>query len=196
MSEFIKDGKGRGYLASVDDENKLQVRSVTEDEEIHANGLGNAYNLNTGIITLTDANDTTVFYLKNNEENDYIITAVVIGVWASDGDGLDMNATFIRNPTTGDIITNTNAVAINSNRNYGSSNTLSADVYVGASGETKVNGDEHILVRIAEESRNFISINEVLPKGTSFAVDILPPTSNTAMNCYVAVVGYLDGGNG
>ena len=191
MAEQIKDGSGTGYLAKVDTDNRLFTRSVTQSEEFFANENGNAYNLNTGIVDLTDANETTIFYMKNNEEKDFIITAVVVGVWASDGDGLDMNATFVRNPTTGDIITNASNVAINSNRNYGSSNTLTADVYVGASGETVVNGNDHILVRITEESRNVITINERLPKGTSFAVNILPPTSNTSMNTYVAVIGYL-----
>ncbi len=192
MSDHIKDGTGTGYSAGVDSENRLKTHAITEMSEVHANGKGDAYNLNTGIVTLTNALETSLFYLKNNEDVDFVISAVVVGIWASDGDGLDMRATFIRNPTTGDIITNANAVAINSNRNYGSTNTLTADVYVGASGETKTNGGDHILIRVSEESRNFITINEIIPKGASFGVNILPPTSNTSMNCYVAVIGYLD----
>lgn len=191
MSETIKDGTGTGYLAKVNSSNQLNTRSISENEEVYANINGNAYNLNTGIVTLTSAAETTLFYFKNNEDDSFIITGVVIGIWASDGDGLDMESTFVRNPTTGDIITNANAVAINSNRNYGNTNTLNANAYVGATGETKVNGDDHILVRVSEESRSFISINEVIPEGSSFAVNITPPTSNTAMNCYVAVIGYL-----
>jgi hypothetical protein len=193
MSEQIKDGSGSGYLAEVDSSNKLMTRAVTEGAEVFANKKGNAYNLNTGIINLTDASRTSVIYLKNNEDKDLIISSVVIGVFNSaNGDGLDMLATFVRNPTDGDIITNMNNVSINSNRNYGSTNTLSADVYKGATGETAVTGTDHILIRISEQSRNFITINEFLPKGSTFAVDITPPTGNDGMNVYVAVISYLD----
>ena len=193
MSDTLRDGTGDGSLARINSDNQLITRATTEVAEVAANRKGNAYNLNTGIVSLTDAAETPLFYMKNNENNDFIITAVVIGVWASDGDGLDMTATFIRNPTTGTIITSTPTdVSINSNRNYGSANTLSADVYVGATGDTMTNGEDHILVRITEESRSFIAINEILPKGASFGVKILPPTSNTAMNCYVAIIGYLE----
>ena len=194
MSEQIKDGSGAGFLAKVDGDLRLHTDSVIDTQEFAANGKGNAYNINTGVVSLTSADETSMIYFNNGEDKDFVIVAVVIGIWGSaNGDGLDMLATFIRNPTTGDIITNTNDVAINSNRNYGSSNTLSNSVaYVGATGETKTNGDDHILVRVTEESRSFIAINERLPKGTSFGVNITPPTSNDGMNCYVAIVGYLD----
>ena len=188
---MIKDGTGHGYLAKVDADNLLHTRSVQEGEALHSNLEGNAYNLNTGVITLTDAAETPVIYFKNNAEDRFIIESVVLGVWGSDGDGLDMLATFIRNPTTGTIISSPTDVPINSNRNYGSTNSLNADVYVGGTGATLTDGDDHILVRITEESRGFIGINEVLPKGTSFGVKLTPPTGNTSMNCYVAVIGYL-----
>jgi hypothetical protein len=192
MPEMIRDGTGSGNLAKVNDFNELLVRSVTESGEVSANQKGNAYNLNTGIINMTDADETTMFYMKNNEKTDFVITAVVVGLWNSaNGDGLDMYATFVRNPTTGDIISGTD-VDINSNRNYGSQNTLLADVKKGASGDTKVNGDDHIIVRVSEESRSFITIDERLPQGASFAVNIQPPTGNDGMNAYVAVIGYLE----
>jgi len=192
MAQQIKDGAGTAVLAAVNSEQQLLTRSTTVGSEIFFNEKGDAYNLNTGVINLTNATETPVFYLKNNEENDMIISGVVIGIWASDGDGLDMLSTFIRNPTTGTIISSTPTnVDINSNRNYGSSNTLKADVYKGATGDTMTDGDDHVLVRVSEESRNFIGINEILPKGSSFGVKLTPPTSNTSMNCYVAVICYL-----
>jgi len=191
MSTTIKDAD-TGYVAHVTTDGELLTRSVTESEEIAANEKGNAYNINTGVITLTDANETSVMYLKNNENDNLVISGIVLGLWASDGDGLDMMTTFTRNPTTGDIITNENNVAINSNRNFGSGNSLLADAYVGASSETKTNGSDHILVRITEESRSFIGINEILPKGSSMGINVTPPTSNTSMNMYAAVICHLE----
>jgi hypothetical protein len=143
---------------------------------------------------MTVATEESLLYFRNNEDQDFIIEAVVIGVFTSaNGDGADMLATFIRNPTTGDIITGTDAPIV-SNRNYGSNKTLNADVKIGSGGaQTNTNGDNHILVRITEDSRSFISINEVVPKGTSFGVNITPGTGNDGMNLYIAVVGYLIG---
>jgi len=185
-------GSDGGFKAKVGVDGKLAVRGVEESEALDANKAGEAYNINTGIISLTDAVETPVLYFKNNEANDFIIEAVVIAIWDSAaGDGADMVATFIRNPTAGTIVTSENNVSIVSNRNYGSSNSLTADAYVGATGSTMTDGDDHILVRVTESSRNFIAINEVLPKGTSFGVKLTPPTSNNAMNCYVAIVGYV-----
>lgn len=193
MPDTIIDGGGTGSLAKVSSDQRLFADAVTDSREFDANKKGNAYNINTGIVNLTNATETSLIYFKNGEEDDFVVTAVVIGVWASDGDGLDMVATFKRNPTTGDIITNQNLVSINSNRNYGSAKTLSNSLaYVGASGETATNGNSHILVRITEESRSFIGINERLPKGTAIGINITPPTSNTGMNCYIAIIGYLD----
>ena len=192
MSETIKDGTGTGKLAGVTIDNQLKTLASSSGTDVAANNAGNAYNINSGIINLTDALETSILYIKNNETLDIFISAIVVGLWNSaNGDGLDVVTTFIRNPTTGDIIDNTNAAPIISNRNFGSSNSLSADVYIGASTETKTNGSSHILARVTEESRSFFSINEFIPKGASFGVNITPPTGNDGMNVYAAVICHL-----
>jgi len=195
MAEQIKDGTGSGYVAGVNSSNQLLTRSITQSEQVEANLTGDAYNINTGIVSLTDAADTPLLYLKNNElTKDLIIEAVAIGMFASTAGSAtaDVYATFIRNPTVGTIITSTPTdVPINSNRNYTSTNTLVADAYVGATGDTMTDGDDHIIVRLSTSSRSYIGINEILPKGASFGVKIKPPTSNTAMSAYVAVICYL-----
>ena len=58
MSVTIKDGTGSGKVAKVTDENRLETSSVTQADKDHAADLGNKYNINTGDITLTDANKT------------------------------------------------------------------------------------------------------------------------------------------
>ena len=192
MAEQIKDGTGKGFAVKVSPDNRLHTLATTSSAETESNERGDAYNINTDIINLSDALETTILYFKNNEDRDFIIVAVVVGIFTSAvGDGADMVTTFIRNPTTGDIITNKNVAPVIGNRNYGSPNVLTGDVYIGASTETKVNGDDHIIVRVTEDSRTFVGINEVLPKGTSFAVNITPPTSNNAMNVYAAIIGYI-----
>jgi hypothetical protein len=192
MSVII-DGTGTGNQAKVDSEKRLRVFAVTQSGTIHNNLEENSYNLNTGLITLTSANESAVMYFKNNENNPYVITAVAVGLGPSTG-GVATSIPFItvtRNPTGGTVVDDESAVSINSNRNFGSTNTLTADVYKGAEGKTLTGDVEHLLFYQATSGRLYATIDEVLPKGTSIGVKVTPPTSNTSMTCYVALVGYL-----
>ena len=189
----IHSATGNGnYGAMVGADNRLRVRGVEQSEALDANKEGDAYNINTGLITVTNTTEIPLLYFKNNEAKDFIIEAVVLGIYTSANQSAsDAMATFIRNPTTGTIVDNAVDVSINSNRNYGSSNSLTADTYKGAMADTMTDGDDHILVRVTDDSRNFIAINEVLPKGTSFGLKFTPPTGNTSVVCYAAIIGYI-----
>jgi hypothetical protein len=186
----IHDGKGGGYAAEIDKTNRMQTWSVSEDESLEANKQGRAFNVNTGWITLTDAVDTPILYIKNNETTNMIIDALAIGIGPSTGGtGIGPKVTIIRNPTTGTIITSTPTdVDISSNRNYGSTRSLNADAYKGATGDTMTDGEDHILVLASAGARAFLTISEVLPLGASIGVKIQPPTSNTSMEVYVAAI--------
>ncbi len=199
MPEMIRDGSGKGNLAKVNANQRLYTRAVTQAEEVLANEAGRAFNLNTGIVTLTDSVDTPLIYIKNNEDENLVISAVAIGIGPSTGGTTltDMTtATFIRNPTTGTVITDTPTnVPINSNRNYGSARTLTADVFLGATGDTMTDGDDHIFVFLGTSARAFIAINEILPKGSSFGIKINPLPGNSSQQMYVAVICYLRDAN-
>lgn len=191
---IIVDGTGTGNQAKIDTRNRLQVHSVNEPEGLDANRLGSAYNMNTGELTLTSANESAVLYFKNNESKDYIIEAIVVGLGPSTG-GASTDIPIIkviRNPTAGTIVDDASNVSINSNRNFGSSNTVSADVYKGAEAKTLTDGDDHLFFYQPANGRLFAAINEVIPKGKSLGVKITPQASNTSMTCYVALIGYLN----
>ena len=85
MSNQLRDGSGKGFLAKVDSDLRLYVNAVQESQSESANEIGDAYNINTGKITLTDAVDTPVLYFKNNEDRDYIIEAIALGLGPSTG---------------------------------------------------------------------------------------------------------------
>ena len=85
MPEIILDGTGQGNWAKVNDNNRLYTDAITTSESFQASKLGNSYNINTGIIDLTDANETPLIYVKNNEDQDLHILTIVIGVWTSTG---------------------------------------------------------------------------------------------------------------
>lgn len=189
----LDDGTGSGNSAKVNKNKEVHVYSVGITSAEYANNLGDAYNINTGLVTLTNATDTPVLYIKNNETRDLRITAEVFGIKTSaSGTATEtVDVTVIRNPTTGTTISNANNVDINSNRNYGSPKTLSVNAYKGATGETMTDGDDHLLIVTPDFSRVFASIDEIIPQGKSIGVKVKPPTSNTSMPVYVAAVCHL-----
>lgn len=57
MAEQIKDGTGRGYLASVNDMNRLLTSSVSVELRTHISSMhAQSYTVNTGSLTLSAAN--------------------------------------------------------------------------------------------------------------------------------------------
>lgn len=180
---IIKDGTGNGFNAQVTSNNKLATAAISQSDKAHAADLAERYNINTGDITLTDANETTVLYLKNNEDEDLLVTAAIYNLGATTLGTGDVKIDIIRNPTTGDIITNASAVAINSNFNFGSSKTASVNAYKGATADAVItDGTVHLSTRSASNTgRIFIDLeNIVLAKGSSLAINYTPPTANTS----------------
>lgn len=194
MSLIIQDGAGTGNVARVDSENRLHTASVTTSEVSAANDDGNAYNINTGIITLTSANESAVLYLKNTDPEKRVhLSAIVAGLGPSTGGSGDVpRITVIRNPTLGTIIDDKTAVDMNSNRNFSSNNVMSADVYKGAEGKTLTDGTDHILIFQPANGRVFAPIGEVLNNQASIGVKIDPQPSNSSMICYVALILHLE----
>ena len=197
MSYILRDGTGGSYLAKVSPENRQHTVAITQTTQEQAAIDGRAYNLNTGDITLTDAVDTPVMYLKNNNDQDLVISAVACGFGASDGTAGDPNTiTLVRNPTAGTIITSTPTdIDMNQNRNYGSSLTLLVDAYKGATGDTMTDGSDIIQIYQTESGRMFASIVEILPKGKSIGIKIKPPATNSSMRCYAAIIAHLHSEN-
>lgn len=190
---IIENGVGNGNTAKVDKGNRVHTFSTTFDEANRANIQGDAYNINTGDITLTNATETPVLYVKNNEARNLIVDLIVVGFKTSTGASPDdLDFTVVRNPTAGTIVDNATAVAINSNRNFGSSNTLTVDAYKGATGNTMTGGDDHIYVYGNDDTRTGLSINEVIPGGKSIGIKIQPPASNSSMTMYAAIVCHLE----
>ena len=68
MPDMIRDGSGKGNLAKVNNNQRLYTRAVTQAEEVLSNENGDAFNINTGIVTLTDSVNTPLLYIKNNED--------------------------------------------------------------------------------------------------------------------------------
>jgi hypothetical protein len=182
----IESGAGQPNRAKVDSDLRLWTRAATESSEIVHTKLGYAFNINTGDITVTNATKVTLLYIKNTGTKDIIISTVIYltGNSTNGTAATDFLWTAIVNPTAGDIIDNTNAVGMNTNRKPGSSNTLTANAYKGAVGETAVTGGTDLFgTRLASSGRTLVPISIVLSQSQSIAFDFTAKTSNT--NCIV-----------
>ena len=187
MAEIIADGTGKGYQAQVDEKNRLRTLSVGRTIAEDAAKSGDSYNINTGTITLTSANQSGVLYIKNNGDNDVIIAQVGYLFGNSTGGSGDLNAKLVFNPTGGDVISNATNVDININKNAGSSKSLSVDAYKGAEGGTLTGGDDAYLSLLPGDGRSYVintgSIH--LPKGSSLGVLLTPQSGNTSVGVQV-----------
>lgn len=186
---LIDDGKGDGYKARVDSNKRLHSQSVIESEALHAAEIGDAYNLNTGLISITG--DATLMYIKNNEDQDLIIEAIAIGSFEGITHSDDPYITLVRNPTGGDLISDATAVSMNQNRNFGSNKTLTADAYKGKVSGTLTGGNDIAILQVTPGGRSFYTIDFVLPKGASMGVKITANVTSGSANWYGAFIAYL-----
>jgi hypothetical protein len=185
----IQDGKGSGRSAQVDDQNRLRTHAVVEDESLHASEEGNAYNINTGLISING--DATLLYYKNTGEKDFVIEAVALGSFDGITHSDDPYITLIRNPTGGDLISDgTTTGVMNQNRNFGSSNTLSGLAYKGKVSGTVTGGDDIAILQATPGGRSFYSIGFVIPKGTSMGVKLTANVTSGSANWYCALIGF------
>jgi len=199
MSFSILDGKGSGKEAGVDSRNRLITATISESESNNATFQGTKYNVNTGTVTLTSAAKTSILYLKNNEESDVVIDALIYNIGVTSGGSGDIHVDIIRNPTAGAIVTNANNVAIGTgpeaNLNFGSSRTLTADMFVGATGESVLTDGDEIIKTInpTPTGRIFISPGGgfLIPKGKSVGINYTPPVGNTSQEVQFAFNLYI-----
>lgn len=185
----LEDGKGSGRSAQVDDANRLRTHAVTESESLHASEEGNAYNLNTGLISISG--DATLMYFKNNGEKDFVIEAIALGSFEGITHSDDPYITLVRNPTAGDLIGDATAISMNQNRNFGSSETVVADVYKGKNGGTLTGGDDIAILQATPGGRSFYGINFVLPKGSSMGMKLTANVTSGSANWYAAIIGFV-----
>jgi len=177
-----------GKTARVNLDNTLSVHSITISEAEHASDLGQSYNVNSGLITLTNAAESGVIYFKSNENANIHIDSIIVILGNTTG-GVTTDSTRVRiyaNPTTGTLVSGAVTADIIQNRNLGATSALAADVYKDATGNTITNGDNLLESLLSPGSRVAFGLDLTLPKGKSIGVSLEPNDSNTSMKCMVA----------
>lgn len=186
MSNFVlKDGK-TGKTAGVDADNKLQTSSITETKSTFASLNGDLYNINTDTINLTSASASALLYVSNTDDLDWILTRVFYNAEVSTGGSGKFLAEVLANPTAGTLISAGTPITPH-NLNFGSPKVLTATTLKGAEASTITDGDVRVTTIVpASGVRVLIAFDSiVIPRGTSIAVRITPPTGNTSMDIQV-----------
>lgn len=189
MAEQILDGKGNGFRAQVDSDNRLHVNSVSRSQVEQAVLLSEGYNVSTGGMTLTSANESAVGYFKYNGDDPIVIKEILVILGASTGGSGSGVIKILKNPTDGTIITEEKPVSTASNRDFGSSKVLDADAYKGEEADTFTDGS---IFAITSRDANFAGVVSfdaapiVLRKGNSIGITFTPATGNTSQSVVVA----------
>ena len=193
MGHQIEDGTGNGNRARVDSDKRLHVNSVSRTQLEQAVLLGQAYNVSTGSMTLTSANESAVGYFKYNGNDPLIIKEILVILGDSNGTGSGL-IKLIKNPTAGTIISNAVNVSAAINRDFGSANVLDANAYKGAEGDT-ITGGTTFAITSRNENAQVVTFDAApikLRKGNSIAVTYTPPSGNTSQSVVVAGTVFVE----
>ena len=186
---FIKDGAS-GFTAGVNDQNQLRVRSVSEQANLHASERGLGWNLGTNDINITG--DATLMYIKNTSDNLMVVENIIFGI----GDGITYSnapyATLLKNVTGGDIITDATPLPLAENRNFGFSDEIGADVFLGKVGGTATGGVSAARLLLNRTGRTVVPIDIVLPTSASLALTLEANISSGSANMYVGIQAYFE----
>ncbi len=192
---ILNDGSGTGVSASVLGNRRLLVDADSHESIITASSEGKAFHFGTGLITLTSAAASGLFYFKNNEVQNFIIAETTLRLNQSTGGASGVGLLeIIRNPTTGTLISTATAPTIRLNTNFGSTFTILADAFKGAEGLTVTDGLTYGTINgIVVPQRATIddTIGIVIPRGASIAFRYTPPAGNTSIIISLSVEGYL-----
>ena len=192
MSQVIKAGDS-GNTASVDNRNRLLTKSTAEDISVDSALQGDAFFLTSGVVELTSANESQIFYIKNNDLVDWVLrdfnTVINQSIGAPD---LEVMTQFTINPTGGTIISGTSFIP--ANLNLGDSKSLTGVFKKGAEGSSVVGGiSVQPNMYLPNRNNPAASANPIIvAPGTSFAFAIIPATGNTSLKVVFNATVYRD----
>ena len=189
---IIEDGTGTGLMAKVGIQNRLHTHSLSTEASSVATICADAFNINTGLVTLTSCCESALLYIKNNEVNPIAVTTEFINL----GSSLDAccaiislkgTLKFYLSSTTGTLISDASCAQV-LNRLVGDSSLLVADVYKGSEGKTLTNGNAIVIPGGA----GAIASEYIIPKGATFAISYTPPTGNVSLPLTVGLLVIKD----
>ena len=192
MSISIIDGTGSGKLTGVTSDNRIKAIAVSYTG-LEAGALGfNGYYIDTGVITLTSANESAILYVKNNHTTLLLQLSTILYSFGNSNANGDIIVKSYINSTGGTIISAGSAPAV-SNRNFGSTVPAQVTSFVGGEAKTITGGTLGLSRIYATPRTDLVTPGVILPVGTNITTTITPPTSNTSIKVGIAyVVQFID----
>lgn len=173
----------------------MKTTAVTVSEQSSKSITGDAYNINTGDITLTDAVETPLFYFKNDSEDNQIIVPRVFITFlgSTGGPGGFVKAKITKGITGGTILTA--ADLSSTNFNFGKSKTPKTVLKIGATGLTFTGGSVGPdFLFTSDSQRHLITFEAItLPLGASMTFSLTPPAGNTSLVVQAGANFYISG---
>lgn len=183
MFYIIEDGTGSGNKAKVNEQNRLETFSVVESRISDiSNREGKSYILTSDFVALTTTGSFNgMIYLKNTStDKDLYIDRVRVC-----GTGTSMNAMqcrFVKNPTTGTLISDANA-GISVASNLGSNEAFEGLNYAASGdGKTVTDGTQFSQFTIHLPGHTIQEYNGaiIIPNGSAMAIEVKPGAATTA----------------
>jgi hypothetical protein len=189
MELELRDATGRANGAKIDSTNRLWVRSSALSQQLEAACNGDSFQLGSGVVTITSASESAVLYVKNNEDEDLLLTGINITSKSMTGstDDVALAKLYTSNPTG--LSSSTSQTPLNNN--FGSSKALDADVESGGNAVTVTGGSVTGAFYIPVNTFFNTEIAWVLPRGTSVAVSFTAGSGTTAWPVTVTLEGHL-----
>lgn len=191
----IEDGLGKGFVAGVTINHRLMTSSISLTLTEAATASGDTYNLNSSETTLTTTGESALFYIKNEEPTNLILTGIVINIMDYVGTGGQPILKIYRNPSLGTIISD-GFDCNEQNRNYGSKKTINMDCFQGSEGKTLTGQDNIVPVYLpTTDAVTLITFDTVvvLPRGASLGISWTPPSGMTSTKIVVSINVTLNG---
>lgn len=192
MSQVIKSGKN-GNTADVDDRNRLATIATSEDVSVDSALQGDAFFLTSGVVELTSDSESQIFYIKNDDTNDWVLrdfnTVINQSIGAPD---IEVMTQFTTNPTGGTIISGTSFIP--ANLNLGDSKSLTGVFKKGVEGSSVIGGiSVQPNMYLPNRNNPAASANPIIvAPGTGFAFAIKPATGNTSLKVVFNATVYRD----
>jgi hypothetical protein len=186
MPDVIRDGEGRGYLAGVNSKNRLLVRTTSVQQCLKSVWEANYFEATSGKVTLTDANEKGIIYLRNDRtDNAYLIVdRCFFDVWPSTNGTGGGTLLYYRNPTVtgGTIITPNNTLF----------SQLSQATGTFLKSLTTMTGTAWWTAYVNPGSSvELVEGRMTIPPGYSFGISVQAPAGNTSMVVSLNVAFYF-----
>lgn len=190
MSDSTIDGTGSGYLAKVDDTNRLFTRAVASTPEYEAVTAADHYLISSGFITLTDDAKSSVIRLQNDEEQDLFIDRIILTSEDSVG-GTHDHYLFSGTKNATGISGGTGVAANVVNNNFGSTKLLANSSERGQQDATTTGGSIIFAAYFNDGATEFINQRLLLQTGNSITFEITPSVNNTSFDVAVGINCHL-----